>query len=269
MVEESLLKPGLAAGVLALLWFLEGVLPMFEGAGSRLRHDLGNLALGLVNALVASLLFAGLTLGATEWARASRFGLLHQLPLPDPWLLLLALLVLDLWQYLWHRVNHHVPLLWRFHAVHHSDAAMSASTGVRFHTGEIVLSSAARLLILPLLGITIAQVLIYETVLLPIILFHHSNVRVPERLDRWLRAVIVTPRLHWVHHSEHQPETDSNFASILSLWDRLFGSFRLRRDPENLRLGLGLHEREWRSVGGVLLHPFRRASRRDAGADRS
>ena len=257
MLPELPLKPVLAAAALALLWSLEAVIPMFEPAGSRWRHELSNVALGVLNALLVSALFAASSLLVTDWAEQHAFGLLHALRLPGALRWAMAVLALDLWQYVWHRMNHRIPLLWRFHAVHHSDAALSASTAVRFHTGEIVLSSLVRLLVLPLLGLTIGEVLLYEALLLPVILFHHSNIRIPERIDRPLRAVIVTPRMHWVHHSEHRPETDSNYSSILSVWDRLFRSFRIRRDPENLRLGLGLDGGQWTTLRGMLLYPFR------------
>jgi sterol desaturase/sphingolipid hydroxylase (fatty acid hydroxylase superfamily) len=261
MIPADLVKPLVTAGSLAVLWTLEGLVPMFEGRRNRGRHDLVNLGLGVFNAMVASLLFAGATLAVTLWARREGVGLLNWLDLPVGVDLVLAVVSFDLWQYVWHRLNHRVPFLWRFHAVHHSDADLDASAGLRFHTGEILLSSCARLVVLPVLGLSIGHVLAYELVLLPILLFHHSNLRVPEAVDRPLRAVIVTPWMHWVHHSDWQPETDSNYSSIFSFWDRLFGSFRLRRDPHRIRLGLGLEEKEWRSFSGMMRLPLRRVER--------
>ena len=172
-----------------------------------------------------------------------------------------SFILFDLWQYLWHRLNHKIPLLWRFHAVHHADRELSASSGLRFHTGEIVLSSLARLAILPLIGMTVPQLILYEAILIPVILFHHSNLRIPDTIDRRLRRMIVTPRMHWVHHSEFQPETDSNFSSVFSIWDRIFGSFRLVSDPHNLNLGLGpMKRREWATLQGMVAMPFRKAA---------
>src|SRR6187455_2343821 len=142
-------RPLLGAAMLALLWSIESVAPMFAGRRRRLSHNVANLALGGINALIASG-FAFAVLGVTEWARDRSFGLLNLAPLPV-WLRWMGAIVLfDCWQYWWHRFNHRVPLLWRFHAVHHSDAEMDASSGVRFHTGEIVLSFLARLAVLPL-----------------------------------------------------------------------------------------------------------------------
>lgn len=258
-------KPVLAAAVLALLWLLEGLIPMFEGRfdgrrRDRVRHDAANVALGVANALVVAVLFAGATLFVTEWARGRHFGLLNWLKLPTPWVAgAAALLLFDLWQYAWHRMNHRIPVLWRFHAVHHADEELDASSGLRFHTGEIVLSSVARLLVLPLLGMTVGQLVVYEAVLLPVVLFHHGNVKLSERADKRLRWLLVTPWMHWVHHSRWQPETDSNFASVFSFWDRLFGSFRLAKDPRTLALGLdGVDHRDRSSLTGMLAMPFRR-----------
>ena len=261
MIPDDLAKPLVSAVCLALLWSLEGLIPMFEGRARRAGHDLANLVLGVFNALIVPLVFATATLAVTLWASEREFGLLNQFDLPAWPTLIAAVVVFDAWQYLWHRLNHRIPFLWRFHAVHHTDADLDASAALRFHTGEIVLSSVARLAVLPLLGFTIAQLLAYEMILLPIILFHHSNIRVPERLDRWLRTVIVTPWMHWVHHSDWQPETDSNYSSIFSMWDRIFRSFRLRRNPREIRLGLGLKEREWRTLRGMMLMPLRRVTR--------
>ena len=261
-------KPAWAAVALAALWLLEGAVPMFEGRRERGRHDLGNLALGLFNAAVTSIAFAGTLLLTTEWAAANSFGLLHRVDIPTPWSAVAAFLLIDWWQYVWHRMNHRVPLLWRFHAVHHADPDVDASTALRFHTVEIALSSAARLAVLPLLGVTMGQLLVYETILLPVIFFHHGNVRLPAAVDRLLRGVIVTPRMHWVHHSDWQPETDSNYSSVLSIWDRVFGSFRLRDDPSTLSLGLSYtRPDEERSIVGMLFMPFRPRNRDSAGPE--
>ena len=256
----------IAAVMLAVLWAIESVAPMFPGRKRRLSHIATNLALAAINALIASG-FAFAILAVTEWARTRSFGLLNLTSLPI-WLHWFGAIVLfDCWQYWWHRFNHRVPLLWRFHAVHHSDAEMDASSGVRFHTGEMVFSFLARLLVLPLLGVTVPQLLVYETISLPVILFHHSNLRIPNRADRCLRWLIVTPWMHYVHHSRWQPETDSNYTSFFSVWDRLFGSFRLRDKPAEISLGLDhWQEHEWRWLPGLLAAPFKKPPPRDVAA---
>ena len=245
----------IAAVMLALLWIIESLAPMFVGRRRRLSHIATNLGLAAVNGAVAAG-FAWALLDVTEWARARAFGLLNLFPLPT-WLHWCGAIVLfDIWQYWWHRFNHRMPLLWRFHAVHHADADMDASSGVRFHTVEMLYSLLARLAVLPLIGVSVPQLVLYETLSLPVILFHHSNMRIPGGLDRVLRCVIVTPWMHYVHHSQWQPETDSNYASFLSVWDRLFGSFRLRDKPAEIVLGLADYEEpEWRPLAGLLAVP--------------
>ncbi len=253
-------KPAAAAIMLVLLWSLESIVPMFGQRKGRVRHGAVNLALGAVNAVMASAIFAASMLFVTEWARQQPFGLLHWLALPAWAEWPLGLVLFDGWMYTWHRLSHRVKFLWRFHAVHHSDREMDVTSAVRFHTGEIVISSLARLGVLPLIGLTMPQLFTYEAILLPVILFHHSNIRIPSGLDRALRCVITTPWMHWVHHSAWQPETDSNFSSVLSVWDRIFGTFRLREDPRTIQLGLddGQEDGEWQSLLSIIASPFRK-----------
>jgi sterol desaturase/sphingolipid hydroxylase (fatty acid hydroxylase superfamily) len=248
----------LGALVLAVLWLGEARAPIHAGRSQRLSHGATNLALAGINALLIGVIAAAL-FAMTTWAASADFGLVRWLGLQGWTQWLAAIVLFDAWQYAWHRLNHRVPLLWRFHALHHADAAMDVTTGVRFHSVEVLLSFGARLMVLPLLGMTVPQLLLYELLALPVILFHHSNLRVPPAWDAILRAVLVTPAMHLVHHSRWQPETDSNYASFLSVWDRLFGTFRLRERPEEIELGLdGYTEGEWRSLAGLLAAPFRR-----------
>lgn len=253
-------KPAAAAIMLVILWSLESIVPMFGQRKGRVRHGAVNLVLGAINSAMTPVIFAASMLFVTEWARHHSFGLLHWLSLPGWAAWPLGLVVFDGWMYAWHRLSHRVKFLWRFHAVHHSDREMDVTSAVRFHTGEIVISSLARLMVLPLIGLTMPQLLLYEAILLPVILFHHSNIRIPARLDQALRCAITTPWMHWVHHSQWQPETDSNFSSVLSVWDRLFGTFRLREDPGTIALGLddGQDGGEWKSFPAMIAHPFRR-----------
>ena len=170
---------------------------------------------------------------------------------------LAAIVLFDLWMYLWHRANHRISFLWRFHRTHHSDTEMDSTSALRFHFGEIIFSSILRLLVIPLIGISYAELLTYEIILQPIIIFHHSNVALPEKLDRILRAVLVTPNMHRVHHSQIQNETDSNYSSIFSWWDRLAGTFKRREDTKTIVFGLTyFRELQWQSFVGMLRTPF-------------
>lgn len=223
---------------LVILLALEQGIPAMPGRRGVWRHGAWNLGLGTINAVALGLLAAPLLRWATVWAEARGIGLARVLPLPEAVAIGLALVAFDGWMYLWHRANHVVPLLWRFHRLHHSDPAMDATTTVRFHPGELAISTLLRLAVLPVLGLRIEHLLVYEVVLFPVILFHHSNVRFPEKIDRVVRTVLVTPAMHRVHHSKRQIETDSNYGSVLSIWDRLGRSFRRRRDGSAIEFGL-------------------------------
>lgn len=254
----SAYKAGLLVGSLALLWFLEHWLAFYEDqAEGKLKHDSRNMALSLINFAAVSLAFAGVARLASDWALDRHFGLLYWAEAPLWARVAGAVLLLDLWVYFWHRGNHASAFLWRFHRVHHSDPKMDASTGVRFHVGEVALSALVRASFIPLFGLQLWEVVLYEAVVTPLILLHHSNVDLG-RLDRWMRLVFVSPNMHRVHHSDFQPETDSNFGVLLSGWDRLFGTYNGREDVKGIRLGLaGTDSERWQSVPGLLATPFR------------
>ena len=206
----------LAAPLLGLLWLAESRIPLVLGRTDRARHALRNLAFPAVNFLPLALIFSILTVAVAEVGEQGGWGLFRQLNWPS-WLeATLALFLCDGWMYLWHRANHRIPFLWRFHSVHHSDRELDATSAFRFHIGEVALAALLRLGVITLVGIGIEQVILYELVLLPIILFHHSNLSLPEPLDRCLRVLIVTPRMHHLHHSPLRTETDSNYSSVFS-----------------------------------------------------
>lgn len=243
--------------VLALLFWLEGVFPWFMGREHRIRHAIPNISMGIINGLVISILFSMATLGMIHWAEGNSFGILHWLHGPSWFMGILGFLLFDLWMYGWHYANHNIPFLWRFHRVHHADRMVDATTALRFHFGEITLSSILRFFVIPLIGLSWTQLVIYEICLEPVILFHHSNVALPEKFDRILRAIIVTPNFHRVHHSQVVTETNSNYSSIFSWWDRIVRTFRKRQDTHTLDYGLSYFpEPEWQGLQGMLKLPF-------------
>lgn len=213
-----------------------------ESGRDRGLHVVRNLAVGAFNAVVISMVFVAAWVAAAAWAEERGFGLLNALGgpagLPAWGHVLGAILLLDGWTYLWHRLNHEIPFFWRFHRVHHADAKMDVTTASRFHVGEIVFSSLLRIPLIALFGVHIWELLFYETMMFAVVQFHHANIVLPPWLDRGLRLVVVTPGMHKVHHSRWQPETDSNYSAFLSIWDRMFGSFRTREDLAAIRLGL-------------------------------
>jgi sterol desaturase/sphingolipid hydroxylase (fatty acid hydroxylase superfamily) len=246
---------------LAALWLGEACIPFYTefegGVKRRLFHGAKNLGFGVFNAALLLLLFSSALTAVTAWTAQSDFGLSRLVAWPAWLQTLLIFILFDFWMYLWHRANHTVPFLWRFHRMHHSDPEMDASTALRFHTGEVVLSALTRLAVLPLLGMTLAQLVLYEMVFLPVILFHHSNVSLPRWVDHGLLAIVVTPAMHRVHHSRWRPETDSNYGSVFPYWDFLARSFRLRADARAIHLGLdGMDQPAWQCVLGMLRTPL-------------
>ena len=244
--------------MLAACFWVESLVPLFmeRDRPTRLRHAARNVTIGLINGGVVTFGFTGLLSASVDWGALHRLGLLHRLQLPQGWERLVGFVAFDLWMYGWHRANHALPLLWRFHRMHHSDPALDSTSAVRFHVGEMALSALTRLAVVPLLGISLRDLLLYELVLEPVIIFHHSNIALPERWDRRLRLLVVSPNMHRVHHSDLPDETNSNYASVLSLWDRLWRTYRQRETRTN-RYGLTeFRDPRWETVPGMLLTPL-------------
>lgn len=241
---------------LALFWCWETWRPFFGQEEGRLRHAGRNLAVAVINTVVMGLAFGYVMVVVTGWTRESRLGLLNNLGLGWPIRFTLGLVLLDCWMYFWHRANHVIPLLWRFHRMHHSDRHMDVTTATRFHLGEHVVSMLLKLGLIPLLGLEVWHLLVYDTLVIAVTQFHHADISLG-RWDRWVRLVIVTPDMHKVHHSDWHPETDTNYSTVLSVWDRLFGSFRRRDDPGTIVFGLKEStDPDWQGVGGMLKTPF-------------
>jgi sterol desaturase/sphingolipid hydroxylase (fatty acid hydroxylase superfamily) len=181
---------------------------------------------------------APITTPLARWVQRRNWGLVKWLRLPL-WLEVpVALILLDYLLYLWHVAFHNVPFLWRFHQVHHVDLDMDASTAIRFHFGEITMSTALQTFQILAIGVSPLTFSIWNTWLISEIMFHHSNVELPFRVERWLCQIIVTPRMHGIHHSLVPEELNSNWSSGLTVWDRLHGTLRLNVPQNYLTLGV-------------------------------
>ena len=244
--------------VLGLCLWIESLAPLFmdRQLPQRIRHGIRNLSIGLINGAVLSFVFWKLVVSSAHWGELHRIGLVYQLNLSRGPERIVGFLAFDLWMYLWHRANHQLPLLWRFHRVHHTDPALDSTSAYRFHIGEMVLSTLLRLAVIPVLGIRLVDLVFYELLLAPVIIFHHSNIALPEGIDRVIRLLIVTPNMHRVHHSDIPTETNSNYASIFSFWDRLWWTYRAR-DNSTLRYGLKeFRDPRWNTLLGILTIPI-------------
>ena len=252
-------QPAVALAGFGVFWFWESLATYFPARG-RVGHAARNLVIAGLNAVVAGVLFAGGLAVASLYAQRSQTGLLYRLSVDDVTYFALAWLALDCWTYWWHRANHAVPFLWRFHSMHHSDPAMDVSTATRFHLGEVAISAALRMGLVLLVGIELHVIAVYELMLLLSTQFHHSNIALPATADRILRSVLVSPNMHKVHHSKVRAEMDSNYTSVLSVWDRLFGSFRPADDCRDIRFGVpGLEGTRYQTLAGMLRTPIERA----------
>jgi sterol desaturase/sphingolipid hydroxylase (fatty acid hydroxylase superfamily) len=216
---------GLSGFLLLLFLTWESVTPAFRwfrNRNSRLMHGWRNYLLGFINVVFAGIFFVRAWLLAASWADTHSFGLLNVWHLPAPVRLVIAVLLLDLWTYAWHRTNHHVSFLWRFHRTHHTELAMDVTSAVRFHFGEIVLSGLLRIPLIILLGLQFHELVVYEMLLFGIVQFHHANIRLPKTVDCVLSWFIASPGFHRVHHSQDLKKANSNYSSFLSVWDRIF-----------------------------------------------
>jgi sterol desaturase/sphingolipid hydroxylase (fatty acid hydroxylase superfamily) len=228
----------------------------------------GNLGVVVIDTLTVRLLFPTAAVGMALVSKANGWGLFNITPLPAWIEVVVAVVLLDLAIYGQHVAFHAVPVLWRLHRMHHADLEFDVTTGVRFHPVEIVLSMVIKLAVVAALGAPALAVLVFEVLLNATSMFNHGNVRLPVRLDRLLRWVVVTPEMHRVHHSILRRETDSNFGFNLPWWDYLFGTYRAQPEAGHEGMTIGINAfrdpAELR-LDRMLLQPVRGSAR---GGDR-
>lgn len=258
----SWFRTALLAGGLLFLWIAEGAIPRLAFRGNRYKHAGTNLFFTLTTAIV-NLGFAFTIVAASEWTSRNQFGLIYLLNAPG-WLhCILALLMLDLiGAYFVHLIQHKIAWMWHFHKIHHIDTAVDTTTALRHHPVESVFRVVALLLAVLTMGVPIWMVMLYQTISAFMSQFNHANIRLPKWLDNALSWIIVSPDMHKVHHSHYQPETDSNYANIFSLWDRLFGTFVKVKDVTALQYGLDEYrEPRYQEIGTLLKVPWEDSNR--------
>lgn len=260
-IDAPLLGQLVMAGAFALFAALELALPFRRASQARGRRWFANLALFAVDTLAVRLILPLAMVGTAMLAAERGWGLLNMIEVPAWLAFVVTVLALDLAIYLQHWATHRVPLLWRLHRVHHTDRDFDVATAARFHPGEIVLSTAYKGAVVAALGAPAFAVFVFETGFAVLTLWTHANFSLPPKIERVVRWLLVTPTMHRVHHSERPVETDSNYGTFLSGWDRLFGTYtaEAREPQETMPIGLG----EWRGeetarLGFNLLLPFRR-----------
>jgi sterol desaturase/sphingolipid hydroxylase (fatty acid hydroxylase superfamily) len=245
----------IAKGGVVFVWFAlffvaERLAPAVQPVAPTGLPRLGrNGAFWLINTLLSPLI----VLPMTGWAVA------HRLYVRPEWWSgwsgpVFDVLLLDFLIYWWHRANHEWPLLWRFHEVHHLDRFLDSTSAIRFHFGEVLLSAGARATVVLLLGFPFASIVLFESLLLCATIFHHSNLRLPAGVERALSIAVITPGIHWVHHHAARVDTDSNYGTLFSFWDRLFRTRSpTRRTPTMM---IGVEGESERALPTLLARPF-------------
>ena len=242
-LTEGQFRFGLFVTVFVLMSLAEALMPRRERRFPRSRRWFTNLGILLSDYLATLIVFVVVPVTATVaamWAETNQFGLFHWLSVPvwAQWIIGIAFLDFVIWGQ--HLVTHKVPVLWRIHRVHHTDEDLDASSAIRFHPVEIILSIFVKSAAVVLIGAPAIVVVVFEALVNGSALFNHANLKLPARLDRAIRLVFVTPDMHRVHHSVYNQETDSNYGFALSIWDRLFRTYvpEPRDGHDDMRVGL-------------------------------
>jgi len=233
----------LVFGTLATVVLLELKRPLRKNRQDKFTRDARNVAVSLMAAATVALAEKPVAAPLALAVHRKRLGLLKLVRLPVVLDLFLSVLLLDYTLYIWHYLTHKVSFLWRFHKPHHADLDMDASTALRFHAGELLLSVPWRAAQVRLLGISPLGLALWQTLTLMEIMFHHSNVRLPFGLERRLCRVIVTPRMHGIHHSIVKKETNSNWSTIFSWPDYLHRTLRLNVPQQMITIGIPPYQR--------------------------
>ncbi len=262
---EAIIRLGCFAGVLVVMMGWEFLAPRRRLTVARPWRWTSNLALVVINTLIARLVIPITAVAAATSTDSRGWGMLSLVDWPR-WLeITLAVLLLDLAIFLQHVMFHAVPLFWRLHQVHHADLDLDVTSGVRFHTLEILLSAVIKLAAIAALGPAAIAVIIFEVLLNATSMFNHSNVAMPLWIDRVLRWLVVTPDMHRVHHSIIRRETDSNYGFNFPWWDRLLGTYRPQPEAGHIAMTIGLpthrNERDTDRLPAMLWMPFRLTSR--------
>lgn len=259
MEHEGLIRLTCFVTVFALVAYAETVTPrraLCVSKGERWFNNLGIIALG---SIMIKGIFPLAATGVAMAAEAKGWGLFTLLQWPLWCRVIVAILILDLVVYLQHLMFHAVPLLWRLHMVHHADLDLDVSSGLRFHPLEIAISMVIKMTVVAALGVPVIAVLLFEITLNATAMFNHGNLHLPQRVDRMLRWITVTPDMHRVHHSVLIRETNSNFGFNFPWWDRLFGTYRAQPAAGHTGMNIGIgpfREPQQVTLPRLLILPF-------------
>lgn len=263
MENEALIRLAVFAGLFSLFAAIEALVPRRERTQSRGTRWVTNWAITILDTVTLRLLALVLPLlavGAAVDAGQNGWGLFNQFDLPLWLMVVVTVLIFDFAIWAQHLITHKIPILWRFHRVHHSDRDIDVTTAIRFHPVEIAFSMLLKIGLVYLLGPPALGIILFEIILNGTAMFNHANIKLPLWLDAIVRQVLVTPDMHRVHHSDIRGEHDSNYGFALSIWDRMFGTYTAQPEKghDNMTIGLQWQDDSPSKLGWSLALPFRR-----------
>jgi len=258
--NEVPIRLGFFFGVLGIMALWEIVSPRRTLSVSKAVRWINNLSIVALNSILLRILFPAAAIGVAALAAKNSWGIFNHFDVPNWFAVVASIVILDFTIYMQHVMVHAVPVLWRLHRVHHADLDFDVTTGARFHPIEIILSVLIKFAAILLLGPPLLAVVIFEVILNATAMFNHSNVRIPQAIDRVLRWFVVTPDMHRVHHSVYDDETNSNFGFNLPWWDRLFGTYRAQPRDGHTGMTIGINTYRDKKIcvwlPGMLALPF-------------
>lgn len=264
-MSEATVRLAAFLGIFTIMAIYELWSPRLERAemagALKSRRWLTNLSMVIISSICLRIIFPAAAVGTALWTQSAGYGLFNNFEAPKAFVGIFCFVLLDFAVWLEHFASHKVPLLWRIHRMHHSDQGFDLTTALRFHPLEIVLSMVWKAGIIVLIGAPVFAVLVFEIVLNGMAMFNHANAKLPKRLERVLRTLVVTPDMHRVHHSTINKETDSNYGFNFSFWDRIFSTYIDQPSLGHSGMKIGLNDfqgAQTSSLKWALLLPFRK-----------
>ncbi len=245
--------------ILFIMIIWELIIPYYKADQKKSIRWTNNFLITIINTLLMNIFFLSSASGIAQMANENGYGLLNLFSLPNWLMILLSIILLDFAIYLQHLILHKVPLFWRFHRMHHADIVFDVTTALRFHPIEIICSMMYKIVIILIIGADPLSVILFEMILNGMAMFNHGNVKLPKKLDPFLRFILVTPAMHRIHHSVLVTETNSNFGFNISLWDRICKTYRADSKKKSDQIIIGLpvfRASKYLKLQWMLLIPF-------------
>lgn len=256
-IDYDLVRIGIYSSGLAIFLFAETVLPSRESSVSKTRRWLNNIGLAFINVAFLQLLLTPLVMQVAAHATQQQYGVLNLIQAPRWMKIVDTIVLMDLFVYLWHILLHRVPVLWRFHRVHHTDLNMDASSMARFHICELALNTGVRIGVAYFLGADPFGIFLFECLYIAADLFRHSSIILPDSVEKLVWILFVPPAMHHIHHSVSLEERNTNFGTIFSFWDRLAGTLLTGVNQKHLWFGVDGHIQEKKlDLHHLLMLPF-------------